>query len=433
MKRSAALACLWLLACKDPETQAKEQHAATVASLTAQAKAELEAGRGPAAGNLLAQLIALEPDSVEPHVLMAQAHGLMGNAPAALLSLGKAEQLAKEPRPELMHQRATLLLGLRRNAEAMDLLLKLRDADALQDADLLELARLQLRSRQLEAAMKTLAVVQTKRPDDADAKVVEAEILLTTPGSEILAAKLMDRLLKQDPSLVAARELRARYFLHQGYPDLALQDLAVLPEGRRSPAAAELTARALIAQKKIDEAVAVLEPLTQEGSVEPGLITALAEIRLDQKDVAAARELADRALVLQPQLPSALVLRGRALEADGEATQAEDQYRLAVSIDPSYAPALSALWPRYLERGENGEALACLERLDRAGATTAKEQLALARLAADTGHDVDRARKLVEGLLRTAPKDAELLKLKARLGKLGRPAGGGGIQIIRGH
>ncbi|MBX7099795.1 MAG: tetratricopeptide repeat protein [Myxococcaceae bacterium] len=433
MKRSVALVCLWLLACKDPETQAKEQHAATVAALTAQARAELEAGRGPAAGNLVAQLIALEPEEIEPHVLMAQAHALMGNAPAALLSLGKAEQLAKEPRPELMHQRAKLLLGLGRSAEAMDLLLKLRDSDALQDSELLELARLQLRARQHDAAMKTLAVVQTKSPDDADAKVVEAEILLATPGSEILAAKLMDRLLKQDPSLVAARELRARYFLHQGYPDLALQDLAVLPEGKRTPMAAELTARALLAQKKVDEAVAVLEPLTREGSTEAELITALAEIRLDQADISAARELADRALVLQPQLPSALVLRGRALEADGEASQAEDQFRMAVSLDPSYAPALSALWPRYLERGENGEALACLERLDRAGKTSPKEQLALARLAADTGHDVDRAKKLVEALLKSAPKDGELLKLRARLAKLGRPAGTGGIQIIRGH
>ena len=65
----------------------------------------------------------------------------------------------------------------------------------------------------------------------------------------------------------------------------------------------------------------------------------------------------------------------------------------------------------------------------------AEEKVQLARYYAETWANVDRGLKLINEALRKDPKNAEYLKIKARLAKGGakKPSGGGGIQIIRGR
>src|SRR5439155_14158131 len=121
-------------------------------------------------------------------------------------------------------ERAELYRRLGQTTAAIAVLRDLRDANQLTDVELLTLAKLQARTGDSEDAWATLERVQAKKPDDADAKVAEAEILLVK-GDEVLAANLMDRLLKANPQLVSARLLRAKYFLTNGYPDMAEADL----------------------------------------------------------------------------------------------------------------------------------------------------------------------------------------------------------------
>lgn len=427
---------LALAACKDPDTQAKEARLDGAGSFAAQGKAALQNGDPREAVRLLKQATQLQPDDAALHVLLARAHREQGNDAAAILELDLAEKLTPTADPALKKERALLLARMRDVAGAIAVMSALRDQNQLTDAEVLELARLQLARHQTEAAMKSLAKVQLTKPDDPEAKTVEAEVLLQTPGSELLAAKLMDRLLAEKPGLVRARELRARYFLQQGYPELTLQDLALLPpEPRHAPSAVELEAKALAALHREPEASELLLPLTQEGSQALPLIAMLAEIRLQQGQLPEAQELADRALALDPTSARALFTRGQVHAAQQEPGRAKELWRQALAAEPELVPALRALWPGALQAGEVGEALTLLQSLDRLGAANPTEKLELVSLAAQTGIGVDRAKVLLADALKANPKRPDLLKLKKRLASSPRPkgsGGSGGVQIIRG-
>src|SRR5262245_38422694 len=156
----------------------------------------------------------------------------------------------------------------------------MRDANQLTDPELLMLAKLQARTADTEAAWATLERVQSRKPDDPDAKVAEAEILLVK-GDELLAANLMDRLLKENPQLTSARLLRAKYFLTNGYPDMAEADLGQIgSEGQKDPEVVELKARVYNRQQRYDEAAAILEPLVETNPRDADLACQPAETKL---------------------------------------------------------------------------------------------------------------------------------------------------------
>ena len=173
----------------------------------------LDSGEPEQAAKAFEAASGLMPDNPEPLLLLAEARrggqpGRVHPGPQA----GHDPQSAEAPGDQTEDRRPPR--AGRALADAIATLLELRDADELGDPDILRLAHLQTRVGQHQAAFQTLERIQRERPDDVDAKVVEAEILLAK-GDELLAGKLMDRLLEEHPGLTAARMLRARYFLQQ--------------------------------------------------------------------------------------------------------------------------------------------------------------------------------------------------------------------------
>jgi len=242
---------LWLLplllslGCKDPDTVAVQNRHQTAQEKLEQGRNLLANGQPELAARVLGQAAGLMPDKTEPLLLQADAHWRSGNSGAAILALKQAMLVNPTETPDIKRKLAERYEQDGHLRQAIDVLMELRDKELLGDLDILRLAHLQTLEGQHEAAFKTLERIQRERPDDVDAKVVEAEILLAK-GQEVLAAKLMDRLLTEQPALSTARILRARYFLQSGVSEYAEQDLAQLQgEEAVKPEVLTLKARVL--------------------------------------------------------------------------------------------------------------------------------------------------------------------------------------------
>lgn len=431
---SIVLAALLLWGCKDPETAQAEAKSRKVGELLSQARAAMADERPEQAVTLLKQATSVAPSDAAAWLLLAEAQKRAGNDGAALMALKTAEDVGARGDPAVKRERAELYRRMGQAKQAIAALLELRDANQLTDAELLLLAHLQAREGEVDAAWTSLEKVQSRKPDDPDAKVVEAEILLLK-GEEVLAGKLMDRLVTDHPTLTSARVLRARYFLANGLAEAAEQDLSLVgEEGAKKPEVVTLRSRALNQLKRYDDAVAILQPLVDSNPTEPDLLAQLAETRLLLGQSEQAQELVDQALAVRPRFARGLYVRGRALELQGDLKGAAENYGYALRSDPGFAPALSRTWRIYEHKGEKAEAMSALERLLFMGEASVDEKFALVELYLDTGNNLDRARKMVDEALKVDPESVKARNLKARLQK----AGGGppkkpGIIILKGR
>lgn len=429
---SLAVVGLLLFGCKDPEQQAAESKLAAASDSTTKGRIALADGDAETALMHFKRAVSNTPQDASVYLLLARAHKLSGNDGAAVLAIKQAEDLGLRNDPAVKKERAELYRRMGQTKEAIAAYLELRDAKQLTDNEMLDLARLQAHNGDAEAGYKTLEKVQALDADNVEAKVVEAEILLLS-GDEVLAAKLMDRLLQETPTLVGARVLRARYFMQNGYSENALQDLDLVPEdAAKQTEIVMLKARVLNNLKRYQEASEVLQPMVDANPRDADLVGLLAETELYLGKVEQAQAKVDQALAIRPRFARALYVRGRTLEVQGDLKAAAEQYQFALKSDPSFAPALSRVWPIYEHRGEKAEAMSALERLFFMNEASLDEKIALATLYLDTGSHPQRAKKLITEALRNQPDKPGLKELKARLAKAG--GGGddkGGVQIIR--
>lgn len=418
--------------CKDPETAARQARQQTSDQKLAEGRRLIDSGEYDKAVTALRAAASANPQDAAPYVLMAEAQQRAGNEGAAILSLKQAQDLSRGD-PTVKKSLADLYRRSGNKAQAIKVLRELRDQSLLTDPEILVLSRLEAHEGDIEGAFRTLEAIQRRNPDDADAKVLEAEILLLK-GDELLAANLMDRLVNES-GLPDAWLLRARYFLNSGRADLAESDLGrITGEAAERRDVVQLRARVLNDLKRHDEAEAALRQLLEKRPHDEELIAQVAESVLYQGRPTEAEELVDRALSKRPRYPRALYVRARALEAQGELKRAAENYQYALKSDPSFAPALSRIWRIYQHRGEKAEAMSALERLFFMGDASLEEKVALAELYADSKTNVVRGRRLIDEALRREPDSPRLKELRSRLVKLG---GGGsreqkGPIIIRG-
>ena len=422
-----------LLGCKDPELLAQEASKRAAFDFTNRGRVALANGNPEQAVELFKQAADAIPNDANAYLLLAQAHKAAGNEGAAVLAIKQAEELGARNDPAVRKERAEIYRQMGQMKEAVATLVELRDANKLTDKEILQLARMQAHNGDAEAGYKSLERVQSRKPDDVEAKVVEAEILLLS-GDEVLAAKLMDRLLQENPALVPARVLRARYFMQNGYSDVALKDLELVPEAVSGQTEIiELKARVLNNLKRYEESEKLLEPMIAANPRNPDLVGLLAETELYLGKVDAAQARIDQALALRPRFARALYVRGRTLEAQGDLRLATEQYQFALKSDPGFAPALSRLWPIYEKKAEKTEAMSALEHLFYMNEATVEEKVALASLYAETGVNKDRGRKLIEEAVRVQPDNAAFKEVKDRLGKAPVPRAPGVVIVRKKH
>lgn len=361
-----------------------EADAAPAETLLLAGRALREQGHTDAARALLRRLLQREP----------------GNTPARL-ELARVELAARRP------------------AEALARLREIPPATAGDDVLLLT-ARAQADTGQPRDAVATLTRALEQAPMRASLYALRARQLANLQAwpeaaRDIHSALLLGARAAEDYLLAceAARMLddtealagyaRAGMDLHPQRAEFALQ-LARALRGLGAPAKArELLslrqkdfpgntalilelALAQAAEGRQQEVVATLDPLlASQPSAQGYALRAYARLRLGA--LARAEEDAGNALVLEPGLPTALLVQARVALARGEPARAEPACRQALAR----APALA--W---------------------AHTTCGEVALALGKL--------DTARTLAEEALALSPQDAEALQLKARLtGKGARP------------
>ncbi|WNG35672.1 tetratricopeptide repeat protein [Archangium violaceum] len=427
-----ALPLLLPLACKDPETLSVQSREKKIQAKLDEGRGLLTSGQPELAAKAFTEAAGLMPDSTEPLIELAEAQRRAGNTGAAILALKQAMALNPAEAPDIKRKLAERYEHDGRIREAIGLLVELRDTDQLRDSDVLKLAHLQTMEGQHEAAFKTLERIQQERPDDVNAKVVEAEILLAK-GDEVLAAKLMDRLLEEQPGLVSARVLRARYFLQSGYAEYAEQDLAqVQGEDATNPELVSVRARVLTTLERHADAEALLTKAVALYPQNADLLARLAETKLALGNKTEALSKVEQALRVQPDSARALYVRGRVHESQGDLKRAKEDFGYALNGNPRFAPALSRMWRLQQQAGEREEAMATLERLVGVGEASLEEKVALADLYAQTRMKPEQGLKLIGEALKQDATNIQYLDIQKELKKaLPRKKASGPI-IIRG-
>jgi tetratricopeptide (TPR) repeat protein len=283
----------------------------------------------------------------------------------------------------------------------------------------------------VDGAFSTLERIQKARPDDLDAKLTEAELLLAA-GEDALAQRILDRLAVEQPKMVGLRLLRARLLLNAGEAQKAADELSDVQGDAETLEVAEFKAEVLCALDRYEEADSALGHLLEDRPRDADILARLAEVKLNLGAVSTAEMLVEQALGVKPRGARALFMRGRIYEAQNVLDRAEEQFAQALKSDPSFAPALSRMWRIYVARGEAANAMSALERLLFMKMATIEEKAALAGLYADNKMQLPRARTLIAEAIKHDPKSAKLREIEKKLGK---PASGkkkpvGGIEVM---
>lgn len=406
---------LGLVGCKDAKTQAAEAAKQKLMLAVSQGRAAMGEGDYDTAIAAFKTAVAVRPQEGSNYLLLAEAYVAAESPGLALLTLKEAEATGSADDKRLKRLRADVFIRLREPKNAIGLLVALRDADQLSDAETLKLAELQARQGEVDAAYKSIEKVQLRKPNDPYARVVEAQVLLQA-GEETLAADMMDKVIAEHPGLAEARLLRARYFLANDLPENAELDLGQLGfEAAKRPDVLDLKAVALKRQEKYDEAVKLLDAASAQGLPNADVLARLAEIRLLKGEADEAMVLVDRALVLKPQHALSLWVRGRAAELKGNRREAEENFNYAHRADPMFGQALSSLAALALEKGDKAKALESLERLLSLNEASRSERMQLANIYVDTLINVPRAEKLATELLKEQPQNEEAKKVLSRI------------------
>jgi len=432
LRLTALLALILLAACKDPETAAVQTRVETFATRMADGRTLMAANQPERAARAFRAAAAMSRENPEPLLMLAEAHRAAGNDGAAILALKEAESVAPGNDPAIQKQMADLYLHQGQVGEAIATLKGLLNSQELSNPEILSLARLQARTGDPEGAFKTLEPIQSQNPDDPKAKVVEAEILLIK-GDELLAAKLMDRLIEEDPEFIEARLLRVRYFLNSGYTEVAEQDIASLTgkEAKR-PEVVIMHARILGKLSKHEEAAELLTQFLEQNPENVDAAGQLAEVKLNLGKMSQAQDLVDKVLRVRSRYPQALYVRARILEAQGDKKGAEENYDYALSADPNFAPALSRRWRMQQDARQWQESRLTLEKLYKLGEASLEEKVALAELYADSKSNLERGQKIVNELLHLDPGNAKYVALKAALTPAPKKKKSSGPIILRG-
>lgn len=426
----AGVVLLGSAGCKDPETQAAEAKLQNTRDRIAEGRRLLASGKYEQAIAAFEAAASSSPGDPVPILLLAEAHHEGGNDAAAILSLKQAAELTRNAEPALKKQLAELYVAEGDEAQAIALLNGMRTANQLTEAEVRQLARLQARSGDLEGAQRTLLEIQEAHPDDIEAKVVFAEVLLLS-GEDVRATKLIDRIIADQPNLVSARLLRAQYFLNNGFGEDAEADLAAIQgEDASRPDVVELKARVLNQLKRYDEAEVALSQVLEASPRDVQVMAQLAEVKLNLGATGEAETLVEKALGIRPKFARALYVRGRALEASGDLKAATDNYRRALASNPAFAPALSRMWRISKQQGSQTEATSTLERLYFMNQASLEERVALAELYLETRVHLPRARRLIEDALRRDPSSEQYRALFNQLPKPPAPKPQG-PEIIR--
>jgi tetratricopeptide (TPR) repeat protein len=375
------------------------------------------------------------PDEVSTHLLLAEAYRRSGDPTVALLTLQEAKRLTGQEDPSLSRALIDLYVETKAPNDAIAELKKLQGADLLTELELLELTRLLARQGRTEEAFQVLASIQARAPDDVEAKVVEAEVLISS-GSDLLAGKLMDRLVQENASMTSVRVLRAKFFISKGRPELAHEELeAVQTVDMRRADVVALRVQSLNGSGEYEKAEKLLTELVEIDADDVSSQSLLAETQYEGKKFEEAKATVDGVLSKSPLDARSLTVRAKLENLAKREDAAAESVGTALLASPDFPPALSLSWQFQKRAGKVLKAIETLQRLVFLNEASQTEKLELAGLYLEARTQPERAKKLVDEVLETDAKNAVALALKKQMGRSGRTQktqkASTGIQIIR--
>ena len=343
--------------------------------------------RSPAlARDTLAGVPPTSPLHLDALLVGAQAELELGDAAAGFARLADAERLHPDD-PRVAAARLAALLRERRYAEASELIARAKST-ALSPAEARQLellaARIEAAQGDREAALARLAALVESDPDDAVALALRVRALLEAGRAEQALAEAQ-RAAAREPPPPGVAAIRAQAWLELGRFAEAEGDLRAFASESDSPSAALLLAALQAQQGERERVVETFRAAVQRFPTTPALRLHLAEALLDAGQPEAARgelaafegsapgdphaeylrarlELAggdaaaaaQRLRELVPRLDRSYTQHwlGAALEASGDAVDAERRYGLALQRDPGGAASLVALLRMAEARGD---------------------------------------------------------------------------------
>ncbi len=345
------------------------------------ARAQLEAGQPAQAVSLLRPLLAQQPQLVRARIVFAEALAQEGQMDQALRQLRRAEHSdPKSAEPHLLMGRIEAVLGDFPASEselisALALMAPNEPVAHRFDA-LVTLTDAQLALGKIPAAAKSQTALAHLAPHAPQTLLLAARIHLAR-GNLPRGVDELQRVVSIAPEFVQARVLLGAAFLRQGSPEQAKQQLqTALQLAPNDIAARKLLASVQLKLGEPQEALSVLTPA-----------------------------LGDQ--VLDPQL---LALYGRAARLSGNSHALLDALQRAVQQHPTDRGAQLNLARAYLAAGQDGKALALLQK-DTDTADLQRDGLLITALQAVRGPVA--ARSQVQRLLAAAPKNSGVLALAA--------------------
>jgi tetratricopeptide (TPR) repeat protein len=413
-------------------------------------EALLRAEKGAEAEATLAEILSFEPGSLEARLTLADLQSKRGDHQTAIQTLSAApEELRQEPRlrrqlawalylngdmdealktvdtllgkdataTQEENQGLSLLKGLvltaeGRNAEALELLDRLRQAQPEDLALAQTVARvLQREGRDEEAARvlsevaERLAAAPGKSADAAEARLELAQVWFEAKEWDKVAAALEPLLAAGAPEEVRGQALflRVDALIHAGRHDEAL---ALLQKEKASPLVDSKRAEVLLRSGREEEGRRILDELTAAGDPQATLTAVQALHRAERYEESIPS--LEKLTAAHADRPIAGFLLGAAYERAGQRDKAVTELRRVVGLAPDFHPALNYLGYTLAEAGESlDEALKLTRRAVALDPDNGSYVDSLGWVYYQLGRH-EQAREYLERAARLEPKDATL-------------------------
>lgn len=261
-----------------------------------------------------------------------------------------------------------------------------------------------------ERAKSDLLEATRQAPKETDAALWLAHVYYAEGNFRQCLALVARHLQERGPLDARAHLLRAEVLAATNRMPVALQtleELAELREGEFRPEAWATAAR-LRARSEPKEALAELERRLAGAKLDLGVpenavaLNQLFDLLLQTGRADAAVKRLDGLIAKRPESAQLYGLRGRAVLAQGRATEAEQDFQKALALAPDDGASLSGLALLERERGDVPKAIEMMKRAAAASPSNPEYGYMAARMTLDQG-DRKAAREMFEAVLRSYP------------------------------
>ncbi len=315
----------------------------------------------------------------------------------------------KEASLQALHGRALALLGQTDKARAA-----LEAALAI-DANFvpaqLELARLDVRSKQYDLAEKRLSTIITKNEKNVDALLTVADLALVR-GQREVATKFLQKAVDHS----GPRELRPGLILlshHLAGGDLAGATQALAALNSKAPDAVPVllaNARARMAAKDMPAAQGVLSRASRTAGFDAPLLAEIAAMQLSAGDAKGAQTSLAKAMQAQPDFTPARALAVEANLRAGDLAAAEQIVKEMVARNANSAQAQALKGDVALARGQVPAAVEAYKRSHQIEPTAFSVQRLYVGMSRQ---DPEAAGKMLEAWIKNHPADPRLNRMLA--------------------